>query len=137
MSFLEPSENVALLSPNFQTLELKHKLDLIMDKDIYGTLADSRPLMALTQHYQLSAKNTIYIIYRIFLTKYLSEEKQKCCLLGKLASKRYPKYPPSEFFFKHLKGDFAYFLMPGGSLVLVFRWVAYVIEMTKYKTAWL
>ena len=100
MSFLEPSENVALLSPNFQTLELKHKLDLIMDKDIYGTLADSRPLMALTQHYQLSAKNTIYIIYRIFLTKYLSEERQKCCQLGKLASKRYPKYPPSEFFFQ-------------------------------------
>ena len=76
VSFLEPSENVALLSPNFQTLELKHKLDLIMDKDIYGTLADSRPLTALTQHYQLSAKNTIYIIYRIFLTKYLFEEKQ-------------------------------------------------------------
>ena len=48
-----------------------------MDKDIYGTLADSRPLMALTQHYLLSAKNTIYIIYRIFLTKYVSEEKQK------------------------------------------------------------
>ena len=116
VSFLEPSENVALLSPNFQTLELKHKLDLIMDKDIYGTLADSRPLMALTQHYQLSAKNTIYIIYRIFLTKYLSEEKQKCCLLGKLASKRYPKYPPSEFFFQTFEGDFAYFLMPGGSL---------------------
>ena len=48
-----------------------------MDKDIYGTLADSRPLMALTQHYLLSAKNTIYIIYRIFLTKYVSEEKKK------------------------------------------------------------
>ena len=92
-----------------------------MDKDIYGTLADSRPLMALTQHYQLSAKNTIYIIYRIFRTKYVSEEKQKCCVLGKLAWKRYLKYQPYEFFSNIWKEILHFFLMPGGCLVpLVF-----------------
>ena len=46
------------VSPNFQTLELRHKFDLIMDKDIYSTLADSRPLIALI--YKIYAKNTIY-----------------------------------------------------------------------------
>lgn len=46
------------MSPNFQTLELRHKFDLIMDKDIYSTLADSRPLIALI--YKIYAKNTIY-----------------------------------------------------------------------------
>ena len=33
-----------LLSPNFRTVELNDKLRLIMDKDIYGRVADSRPL---------------------------------------------------------------------------------------------
>ena len=46
------------LSPNFQTLELRHKFDLIMDKDIYSTLADSRPLIALIQHYLLKIQFT-------------------------------------------------------------------------------
>ena len=35
---------VLFLSPNFRTVELTHKLRLIMDKDIYGGVADSRPL---------------------------------------------------------------------------------------------
>ena len=47
-----------LLSPNFQTLELRHKFDLIMDKDIYSTLADSRPLIALIYNYLLKIQFT-------------------------------------------------------------------------------